>query len=728
MRSRRFALLAVLLCTSAAARAFAAASLTSLGDLPGDPSSIANGVSGDGSVVVGNAGGYGGQAYRWTAAGGMVGLGRPPGDFYSYARAVNGDGSVVVGGSQYADVESEIDRTQAARWTAAGGMQGLGHLPGGGAIGVALGVSGDGSVIVGASDSASGYEAFRWTAAGGMQGLGDLPGGGFSSGASGVSGDGSVIVGSSSSVSGDEAFRWTSAGGMVGLGFLPGDLDSQAYGVSADGAIVVGTSSSLSGVHRFRWTSADGMVGLGSLPGGFNLMGFSADGSVVVGYEVQYDVSLSPHYTALYCSADGRVRAFWDVLLSHGVDPAADGWSRLEFAKAISADGSTIVGDGIRNGNNEAFVAVIPTIVPEPAAGALALLGASSILLLRRRCVWRPNKLNVLHFHALAAALMVAIALAPAAASAQEDGTVTISGTFSMDYMSGESDLNWFLPGLVEVYFNGHEHTWTLTLHGTTPSHYTNGAYYATQIHATSFDLEFFGPDAATLNGIVRDHLAGGDVYVYLENAYSSGFGADFAIMYVWVSGGDPGVYTGTYFETGQDMGVDTLFPTDADGYPVVGPEPFSIEPDYTELGYFDMSSGTGGAIGSLAGPVTFEGSMGDLDPGEPVVLAVADVSVLEGNKGTSRLDLTVTLSRSSDAEVTVNYATANSTAVATQDYTATSGTLTFQPGETSRTISVAIKGDRKREANETFSVQLSNAVGATIEDGSATVTILNDD
>jgi hypothetical protein len=53
---------------------------------------------------------------------------------------------------------------------------------------------------------------------------------------------------------------------------------------------------------------------------------------------------------------------------------------------------------------------------------------------------------------------------------------------------------------------------------------------------------------------------------------------------------------------------------------------------------------------------------------------------------------------------------------------------LTFQPGETSRTISVSIKGDRKREADETFSVNLSNAVGATIDDGVATVTILNDD
>ena len=249
----------------------------------------------------------------------------------------------------------------------------------------ALGVSGDGSVVVGNSDSASGLEAFRWTSGGGMVGLGYLPGSEFNlSYAHGVSGDGSVVVGRSHSASGTQAFRWTSAGGMVGLGFLPGDLDSHAYGVSADGSIVVGTSSSMGGVHIFRWTSADGMVGLGNLPGGFEPMGFSADGSVVVGHDA-VQTGLSTRYTALYCSADGGVRALWDVLLSHGVNPAADGWTQLHSAQGISADGNTIAGDGIRNGHQEAFVAVIPTIVPEPAAGALALLGASSILLLRRR-------------------------------------------------------------------------------------------------------------------------------------------------------------------------------------------------------------------------------------------------------------------------------------------------------------------------------------------------------
>jgi hypothetical protein len=287
-----------------------------------------------------------------------------------------------------------------------------------------------------------------------------------------------------------------------------------------------------------------------------------------------------------------------------------------------------------------------------------------------------------------------------------------------MDYLYGTVG-----PDLAEVYANGHEHTWTLTLHGTTHSHSTFWAFgvkRVTEIHATSFDLEFFGPDAATLNGIVSDHIAGGDVSIYLENAYSSGFGDDFAIMYVWPSGPD------MYFFSGHDMGVNTLFPSDADGYPVVGPDPFSIWAEYSALS--DIRPGNDGYIESRSSLVTFEGSMGELDPGEPVVLAVADASVLEGGRGTRQNAVAVTLSQSSNAVVTVNYATSNGTALAPSDYTATSGTLTFQPGETSRTISVSIKGDRKREADETFSVQLSNAVGATIDDGVATVTILNDD
>ena len=125
-------------------------------------------------------------------------------------------------------------------------FQGLGDLPGGEIGSWAQGISADGLVVVGQSESlsASGHEAFRWTQAGGMVGLGDLPGGVFDSTARAVSADGAVVVGLSTSGSGTEAFRWTESGGMVGLGALSGDdFESVATGVSDDGSVVVGCPS-----------------------------------------------------------------------------------------------------------------------------------------------------------------------------------------------------------------------------------------------------------------------------------------------------------------------------------------------------------------------------------------------------------------------------------------------------------------------------------------------------
>jgi hypothetical protein len=80
---------------------------------------------------------------------------------------------------------------------------------------------------------------------------------------------------------------------------------------------------------------------------------------------------------------------------------------------------------------------------------------------------------------------------------------------------------------------------------------------------------------------------------------------------------------------------------------------------------------------------------------------------------------------------VTVNFATANGAkfgATAPSDYLATSGTLTFNPGETTKTIDVTVNGDTVPEPNETFNVNLSGASGASIADGSGLGTVLNDD
>src|SRR5258708_4023880 len=92
-------------------------------------------------------------------------------------------------------------------------------------------------------------------------------------------------------------------------------------------------------------------------------------------------------------------------------------------------------------------------------------------------------------------------------------------------------------------------------------------------------------------------------------------------------------------------------------------------------------------------------------------------------------LNFTVTLSGPSNLTVTVSYATANGTATAPSDYVAIPATtLTFDPGDTSKSISVLINGDQIFEPNETFNVNLSNPTNATISKNQGTGTILNDD
>ncbi|WP_319428522.1 Calx-beta domain-containing protein [Mycobacterium sp. RTGN5] len=108
--------------------------------------------------------------------------------------------------------------------------------------------------------------------------------------------------------------------------------------------------------------------------------------------------------------------------------------------------------------------------------------------------------------------------------------------------------------------------------------------------------------------------------------------------------------------------------------------------------------------------------------------LSIADTTVAEGNSGTSNATFTVTLSKPSTTPVTVNYSTSSGTATAGNDFTATTGTLTFAAGATSQTITVKVTGDTAIEPNETFTVALVSPAGATITRATATATITNDD
>jgi hypothetical protein len=113
--------------------------------------------------------------------------------------------------------------------------------------------------------------------------------------------------------------------------------------------------------------------------------------------------------------------------------------------------------------------------------------------------------------------------------------------------------------------------------------------------------------------------------------------------------------------------------------------------------------------------------------PGSPS-LSISDVTVTEGNSGTVNAVFTVSLSAASDRTVTVTYSTAADTATAGSDYTATSGTLTFDPGVTSQTVTVVVNGDRVGETDESFFVNLDNPTNATVADAQGVGTILDDE
>jgi hypothetical protein len=114
--------------------------------------------------------------------------------------------------------------------------------------------------------------------------------------------------------------------------------------------------------------------------------------------------------------------------------------------------------------------------------------------------------------------------------------------------------------------------------------------------------------------------------------------------------------------------------------------------------------------------------------PPPPPALRIGDRTVAEGNTGTASATFTVTLSAPSTQPVTIAYATGNGSATAGSDYQAALGTLTFAPGETTKTIKVPVLGDRLAEPNETFYVKLSGPTNATIADSQGGGTIVDDE
>ncbi len=352
-RSQSVALAAAMACAGSACAL--PPSFTGLGVLPGGTDSQAYAVTPNGSVVVGaSTSTLGDRAFRWSRSTGMQNLGKPANAVDSRGVSVSADGKVVVGYSS-----SPSTGYRAFRWTNSTGMTDLGTLPGGeGSYSVGTGVSDDGKVVVGYSTLASEFSfdlrAFRWTTSTGMQSVGTLPGGTNSYGEA-ISGDGAVIVGVSDSEDSFDfrAFRLPDGGTMQNLGTLENGNFTIPFGTNADGSAIVGYGRSTEGLCAFRWTSHGGLEKLGKIPGAeFTIArAVSADGTVVVGDSA----ALSGDIAFLWTPSLGLTNLN-TYLLARGVD--LTGWA-LTAAYGVSADGLTIVGVGIHNNHEEAWVAFL---------------------------------------------------------------------------------------------------------------------------------------------------------------------------------------------------------------------------------------------------------------------------------------------------------------------------------------------------------------------------------
>jgi len=145
--------------------------------------------------------------------------------------------------------------------------------------------------------------------------------------------------------------------------------------------------------------------------------------------------------------------------------------------------------------------------------------------------------------------------------------------------------------------------------------------------------------------------------------------------------------------------------------------------PEAHESFFLNLANPTGGTIEDAQG----QGTIINDDPLPD--LTINDVSLNEGANGTAMATFTIVLSRVSGQPVTVRYATGNGTAAAPGDYAALPPTtLTFAPGETSKTVTVNVRGDTVFEPNENFFLNLSNVTNAVLADAQGVATILNDE
>ena len=190
------------------------------------------------------------------------------------------------------------------------------------------------------------------------------------------------------------------------------------------------------------------------------------------------------------------------------------------------------------------------------------------------------------------------------------------------------------------------------------------------------------------------------------------------------IAGIDPSQYDRLVVSGQANLG-GTMVLQSSGGYTPTGGQAFDVLTAGTRVGTF------ANVVQFPVAPymdVRYDGGGG---PGLRLVansVSAADVTVTEGGSGTVGAAFTVSLAAAAPEAVSVDWATQDGTATAGSDYVAANGTVSFAPGEISKTVSVVVNGDAVAEGDENFAINLSNPVGTRIADGQGVGTIATDD
>jgi hypothetical protein len=168
---------------------------------------------------------------------------------------------------------------------------------------------------------------------------------------------------------------------------------------------------------------------------------------------------------------------------------------------------------------------------------------------------------------------------------------------------------------------------------------------------------------------------------------------------------------------------------TDADGkytFSNLGPGEYAIR-EVNQTGWLQTSPTTPYALNLKAGEKLTDVNFGNYFQLPKINLSPNSQTIVEGLTSPQNASYTVTLSQASSQTVSVNYATANGTATAGADYTATTGTLTFAPGVTTQVINIPILNNSLNEADEIFTLALSSPTNAILGAVTAATTTITD-